>query len=50
LQAWIAIIADKLEVSLEGYAVTGTGFKSGAAGGKAAVAGAKGKAKGKAAK
>jgi hypothetical protein len=26
-QAWIAVIADKLEVSLEGYTVTGTGFK-----------------------
>eukprot|EP00878_Enallax_costatus_P017220 GHUV01018080.1.p1 GENE.GHUV01018080.1~~GHUV01018080.1.p1 ORF type:complete len:169 (+),score=51.31 GHUV01018080.1:880-1386(+) len=25
-QAWIANIADKLEVSLEGYTVTGTGF------------------------
>lgn len=25
-QAWIAVIADKLEVSLEGYTVTGTGF------------------------
>eukprot|EP00775_Hariotina_reticulata_P011129 gene11129-11283_t len=45
-QAWIAIIADKLEVSLEGYAVTGTGFKSGAA----AAAGSKGKTKSKAAK
>jgi hypothetical protein len=28
LQAWIAVIADKLEVSLEGYTVSGTGFKA----------------------
>jgi hypothetical protein len=44
LQAWIAIIADKLEVSFEGYTVTGTGFS----GSKAAAAGSKaikGKAK-----
>lgn len=40
LQAWTAIIADKLEVSLEGYTVTGTGFS------KQAAAGAKAKGKG----
>jgi hypothetical protein len=28
LQAWIATIADKLEVTLEGYAVPGTGFNA----------------------
>jgi hypothetical protein len=27
VQAWIAVIADKLEVSLEGFTVSGTGFK-----------------------
>jgi hypothetical protein len=35
VQAWVAVIADKLEVSLEGYTVTGTGFKVGSS--KAAV-------------
>jgi hypothetical protein len=43
LQAWIAVIADKLEVSFEGYTVTGTGFSSS----KAAPAGSKAKSKSK---
>jgi hypothetical protein len=28
MQAWVATIADKLEVTLEGYAVPGTGFNA----------------------
>lgn len=45
-QAWVAVIADKLEVTLEGYTVTGTGFKGG--GGKAAASGSGGgKSKGR---
>ncbi len=36
-QAWIAVIADKLEVSLEGWTVTGTGFGSSGARGAAAA-------------
>ena len=37
-QAWIAVIADKLEVSLEGWTVTGTGFGSSSTGARGAAA------------
>lgn len=46
LQAWIAVIADKLEVSLEGFTVSGTGFK----GSSSSSSSSSGKAKSKASK
>jgi hypothetical protein len=44
LQAWIAVIADKLEVSLEGYTVSGTGFKASSSSGSGSSSKAKSKA------
>lgn len=38
LQAWIAVIADKLEVSLEAYTVSGTGFKASSSSGSSSKA------------